>query len=136
MEARVKALPLLLLPLAACATVPPEVESYRALGTEPFWSITIANGRMTYASPEGGFSVRAPRGEELGDGRIWETRRITLHIWHQDCTDGMSNNIYPQGVRAIVEGRGLSGCGGTPRALDPDFEPSSAARLSPSRTAW
>lgn len=103
-------LPILL--LAGCATLPDEAESYRALGTEPFWSITIANGRMTYDSPEGGFSVPAPRGQELGDGRIWETRRITLHIWHQDCTDGMSDNHYPNGVRAIVNGRELRGCGG------------------------
>ena len=48
-------------------------EPYRALGTEPFWSITVANGRMTYESPEGGFSVPAPRGAgarrraDLGD---------------------------------------------------------------------
>lgn len=104
-------LPLLF--LAGCATVPAaEDESYHAVGTEPFWSITIANGRMTYETPEGGFSVRAPRGEELGDGRIWETRRITLQASNQDCSDGMSDNHYPQTVRAMVDGRTLTGCGG------------------------
>ena len=30
----------------------------------------------------------------------------------------MSDNLYPNGVRAIVDGRGLSGCGGTPRVRD------------------
>lgn len=107
-----KIVPLLLL-LAGCATVPAgEEESYGALGTEPFWSITIANGRMTYDSPEGRFSVRAPRGEELGDGRMWSTRRITLQSSNQECSDGMSDNRYPQTVHAVVDGRALEGCGG------------------------
>ena len=108
---------LLLLAPAACATLPPaEADSYRALGTEPFWSITIANGRMTYASPDGGFSVPAPRGQETGAGRSWETRRLKLNMWHSECSDGMSDNRYPQTVRAVVDGRTLNGCGGTPVA--------------------
>ena len=107
-------LPILL--LAGCATVPDETESYRALGTEPFWSISIDNGRMTYQSPEGGFSVRAPRGEELGDGRIWETRRITLQASNAECSDGMSDTVYPQTVRVVVDGRELRGCGGATTA--------------------
>ncbi len=108
-----------LLALAGCATVPAAAdESYRALGTEPFWSIVIANGRMTYDSPEGGFSVPTSRGQELGDGRIWETRRITLQSSNQECSDGMSDNLYPQTVRAMVDGRTLNGCGGG--ALPPE----------------
>lgn len=108
-----KAFPLLLLSLAACATVPAgDEETYHAAGTEPFWSISIANGRMTYNTPEGGFSVAAPRGQELGDGRLWETRRITLQSSNQECSDGMSEYRYPQTVRAVVDGRTLDGCGG------------------------
>jgi heat shock protein HslJ len=101
--------------LAGCATLPPaEEDIYRALGNEPFWSITIANGRMTYETPEGGFSIPAPRGEELGDGRLWRTRRITLQSSNQACSDGMSDTTYPQTVRATVDGRTLDGCGGAP----------------------
>ena len=108
---------LLLLAPAGCATLPPaEPESYRALGTEPFWTVTIANGRMTYTTPDGSFSVPAPHGEETGDGRVWETRRIRLHVWHGQCSDGMSDNLYPQTARAVVDGRTLNGCGGTPVA--------------------
>lgn len=99
--------------LAGCATAPDaEPESYRALGTEPFWSIAIAGGRMRYETPEGGFSVPAPRGQELGDGRLWETRRITLQASNQECSDGMSDRRYSQTVRAVVDGRTLRGCGG------------------------
>lgn len=89
-----------------------EAESYRALGTEPFWSITIEGGRMTYETPEGGFSVPAPRGQELDDGRLWEIRRITLQSSNQECSDGMSDRRYAQTVRAVVDGRALQGCGG------------------------
>ncbi len=111
-RAQLRAIVLALL-LAGCATVPEaEPESYRALGTEPFWSITIENGRMTYSTPDGGFSIRAPRGQELGDGRLWETRRITLQSSNQECSDGMSDNRYAQTVRAVVDGRTLEGCGG------------------------
>jgi uncharacterized membrane protein len=120
MEARMRTIPLTLLLLAACATVPAaENETYHALGTEPFWSITIANGRMTFEAPEERFSVPAPRGQELGDGRIWETRRITLQASNQQCSDGMSDNSYPQTVRAVVDGRTLNGCGGPPTPTDP-----------------
>ena len=107
---------------SGCATVPgAEEEPYRALGTEPFWSVTVANGRMTYEAPEGGFSVPAPRGQELGDGRIWETRRITLQASNAQCSDGMSDRRYAQTVRAEVDGRTLAGCGGeilAPATLD------------------
>ena len=115
---RLVLLPLLL--LAGCAIVPSATdESYRALGTEPFWSVSIANGRMAYESPEGGFSVPAPRGQELGDGRIWESRRITLQASNQECSDGMSDTVYPQTVRAMVDGRELRGCGGAAAAPSP-----------------
>jgi len=113
---RTAVLPLL---LAGCATMTASGDdSYSALGTEPFWSISIENGRMTYETPEGGFSVPAPRSRETGSGRIYETRRITLHAWNEECSDGMSDNRYPQRVRAVVDGRVLDGCGG--RALAPE----------------
>lgn len=106
--------------LAGCATVSTgEGEPYRALGTEPFWSITIGGGRMTYNTPDGGFSVPDPRAGETGDGRIYRTRRMTLHIWHGECSDRMSDNRYPQTVRAEVDGRTLNGCGGTATAGTP-----------------
>ncbi len=106
------------LTLAACATMAPaEPEAYRAVGTHPHWSITIADGRMTYRTPDESFSVAAPRGREDGAGRSWETRRIRLYMWHQQCSDDISDNNYPQTVRAVVDGRTLHGCGGEPVAV-------------------
>lgn len=104
---------LLALLTSACTTTGTlEETSYRALGTEPFWSVTIAEGRMIYDSPDGGFTVPAPAVRETGDGRRYETRRITLDIWAAECSDGMSDRRYPETVRATVDGRTLNGCGG------------------------
>jgi len=115
MEARMRAWLFLSL-LAGCATAPPSGgpagAGYRALGNEPFWSVTIEGGRMTYETPEGGFFVLAPRPQETGGGRTYQTRRITLHVWHRECSDGMSDRRYAETVRAVVDGRELRGCGG------------------------
>ncbi len=104
-------LPLL---LAGCATMsaPGGGESYRALGTEPFWSVNISAGRMGYATPDGDFSDTLLSEEETGDGRIYRGRRIILQTSLQECSDGMSDRRYRDTVRATVDGRRLEGCGG------------------------
>lgn len=102
--------------LWGCATVAgtaPDSGSYRALGTEPFWSVTIDGGRMTYAAPDtAGFSVPAPP----RNGGRYQTARLTLDITHRECSDGMSDRTYPDTVTAMVDGRTLHGCGGAPLA--------------------
>jgi uncharacterized membrane protein len=104
--------------LAGCATLGASAPAtptgpYRALGTEPFWSVTIADGRMAYDSPgNDGFSVAAPAPRATRNGRRYETRRLTLDITHVRCGDGMSDRTYPDTVMAIVDGRTLHGCGG------------------------
>jgi heat shock protein HslJ len=106
--------------LAGCATISAPTaspaETYRALGNEPFWTVTVANGRLTYESPEGGFSVAAPSPRTTFNGHRYETRRIVLDITHAQCSDGMSDRVYPDSVMAIVDGRELRGCGGEPMA--------------------
>ncbi len=88
-------------------------ESFRALGTEPFWAINIADGRMTFEAPDiETFSVPAPAPRRTAQGRRWETPRIVLDSRPERCSDGMSDRIYAETVRARVDGRELSGCGG------------------------
>lgn len=101
--------------LAGCATVPTDQEPFRARGNEPFWSVTVANGRMTYERAGArGFSVREPTPEGTEIGHIWRTPRLTVEVMHQRCSDGMSDNVYPSDVRVTVDGEALSGCGGEP----------------------
>jgi heat shock protein HslJ len=87
--------------------------SYRALGTEPFWSVTIGGGRMVYDDPEGKrVTVRTPAARPSFNGRRYVTRRLSIDITRQQCSDGMSDRIYADTVRVTVDGRALEGCGG------------------------
>jgi heat shock protein HslJ len=102
--------------LAGCTTLPPAEAPasgpYRALGTEPFWSVTIADGRMAYDSPEGGFSVGAPAARPSAGGRRYETPRLTVDVTSRQCSDGMSDRRYADTVTVIKDGTRLNGCGG------------------------
>ena len=105
---------LALLCFAGCAAMQaPAGESYGALGTEPFWSITIAGGQIGYETPDGpNFSVPAPAAQTIFNGLSYAADRIILTITHAQCSDGMSDNIYADTVMAVVDGVALRGCGG------------------------
>jgi heat shock protein HslJ len=99
--------------------------SYHAAGTEPFWGLTIGNGRMTYESPDQpGVSVRLPRHTAIRAGRRYMTPRMTVEITREGrCNDGMSDNYYRETVKVWLgrrAGRPLYGCGG-PRVPPPNL---------------
>lgn len=104
--------PVLLLMLAGCATSAGAGEGYTARGTEPFWSVEVAGGRMTYQTPDRNFSVPAPAPAATASGRRYRTPRITMDVVPWVCSDGMSDNLYADTVAAIVDGVTLYGCGG------------------------
>lgn len=88
-------------------------ESYGALGTEPFWSVSIENGRMTYESLNGpNFSVAVPAPTQIYNGRSYAAERLILSLTHAQCNDGMSDNIYADTVTVTVDGVTHRGCGG------------------------
>lgn len=112
--ARMRSVPFALL-LAGCATAPASTpgETYRALGTEPFWSVTIGGGRMIYDSANGPrFSVPAPRPRTTFNGHRYESQRLTVDVVHTRCSDGMSDRTYADTVQVNVDGENLRGCGG------------------------
>ena len=85
---------------------------YRALGTEPFWSVTIRDGRMIYEdSEQRRVAVADFRHRTTFNGHRYESPRLTLDVTHAECSDGMSNNVYRDTVRVTVDGRELEGCG-------------------------
>ena len=105
-----------LLALSSCASVAPAPEAgpaYRAIGTEPFWSVTIDNGQMVYDSPDGPkLTVPAPAPRTSFNGHRYETPRLIVDVTHGQCSDGMSDRVYADTVRVNVDGRELKGCGG------------------------
>lgn len=87
--------------------------TYRASGTEPFWSLTIDARTMRFEAPgRPTVSVAAPRVIHGFAGEMWQTRRINVNTVHKSCSDGMSDRVYGDTVTVRVDGRTYQGCGG------------------------
>ena len=132
------ALPLLAVGLAACQTYPnepyyprgpagypepapypgPPVDqgNYRAIGTEPFWDLTIGRD-LVFTDRGNNIAVAEPtppvrRGVA---GERYQGRRLSVTIVHGRCSDGMSERTYPDTVNVTVDGRAFRGCGANSR---------------------
>lgn len=111
------------LALAACYGPPPPAPpitpnppggAYRALGTEPFWDMTIDSQRIVFTDRGNNVRVEQPTPSVIGGfaGEIYQTPRIGINIVHVQCSDGMSDRTYPDRVQVDVDGRRFEGCGG------------------------
>jgi len=104
--------------LAACSTYsqagPPAAGTYRALGTEPFWGLTINPRQMVFDEANGPVRIvqRTPRPIIGIAGEIYQTPRLNVNIVHAQCSDGMSDRVYPDKVQVTADGRRFEGCGG------------------------
>ena len=105
--------------LAACAypavtTPPPVAESYRALGQEPGWNLTIGRGRIDYVGDYGETRISAPRPEPrtTSTGRRYEAGRLVVDIAYTRCNDAMSGHGYEHQVTVTADGDTVRGCGG------------------------
>ena len=101
--------------LAAClSTPPPPAAPYRALGTEPFWNLLIDEHHLTFTQMDGPM-IQQPTPRVINGiaGEIYQTPRINVNIVHsRNCSDGMSDRVYPDSVQVDVDGRRFTGCGG------------------------
>jgi uncharacterized membrane protein len=100
--------------VAACAPLPPPPAApYHALGTEPFWNLLIDEHDITFVEPEAQpIKQRTPKVIVGIAGEIYQTPRINVNIVHGQCSDGMSDRVYPDKVQVTVDGRHFNGCGG------------------------
>lgn len=132
--------------LLAAAPVPAQfaADPYKALGTEPFWTVTIADGSLRLDEPgQRPVVVAAPVPRPTFNGRRYETRALTVDVTRTPCSDGMSDRRYPDSVTVSVGRRVLRGCGGQPsggevvplRLADTRWtiEAVDGARIQPSR---
>jgi heat shock protein HslJ len=112
---------------AACAypavTNPPPApqESYRALGQEPGWTLTISEGVIDYRGDYGETRISVPRPDPRPsfNGRRYETRRLIVDVTSTRCNDAMSGHGYEHQVLVIADGKTVRGCGGERR---PDWD--------------
>ena len=108
------ALALIVLGPAACRTMPPApiVDDYRAIGTEPFWDLTFGT-ELVFTDRGNGVAVteRPPVRFVPARGAVYRGRRIEVTITAGPCSDGMSDRVYPETVRLMVDGQPYRGCG-------------------------
>lgn len=99
--------------LAVSVDAKPKV--YHAAGTEPFWTLAIGTGSITYKRMGGETIVTAtPRVRATANGRRYVSPRITIDIARERCNDGMSDRSYPEAVKVTIGGNVVIGCGGDP----------------------
>ena len=101
--------------LAGCLAHPdPPPPPYRATGTEPFWGLLIDPINITFTAPDIA-PITQPTPPVINGfaGPIYQTPRINVNIVKgQQCSDGMSDRVYPDKVQVTVDGRRYEGCGG------------------------
>jgi uncharacterized membrane protein len=101
------------LALVGCVTPPPPPPPYHALGTEPFWNLLIDEHNLTFVQPDAQPITQPTPRVIIGiAGEIYQTPRINVNIVHGQCSDGMSDRVYPDKVQVTVDGRRFNGCGG------------------------
>lgn len=85
---------------------------YRAIGTEPFWDLTIGHD-LIFTDRGNNVEVRQPTPPVRTGfaGEMYETPRIRVNIVHAECSDGMSDRRFPDKVQVWVDGRQYDGCG-------------------------
>jgi heat shock protein HslJ len=85
---------------------------YRAIGTEPFWDLTIGR-EMVFTDRGNNIRVAEPTPPVRTGfaGETYQGRRLFVNIVHARCSDGMSDRSYPDTVNVTVDGRAFRGCG-------------------------
>ena len=86
---------------------------YKAVGTEPGWSLTVRPARMDYAGDYGQVNIAEPTPPNFRAAHgTYRSGKLQVTISAGPCSDGMSDLIYRQTVRLTADGRTVSGCGG------------------------
>nr|WP_294168639.1 hypothetical protein [uncultured Sphingomonas sp.] len=96
---------------------PPTGQLYVALGTEPFWRLTMNSAEIVFTEANApGVQIAQPTPPPVVGtaGETYRTPRINLNIVQGACSDGMSSRSYPDKVQVTVDGRTFQGCGGVP----------------------
>jgi heat shock protein HslJ len=103
--------------VSASSDLPAEVDSgsilYKAVGTEPGWSLTVRAARMDYSGDYGQVNIAEPTPPDFRAAHgSYRSGKLQVTISPGPCSDGMSDLTYRQTVRVTADGRTVSGCGG------------------------
>ncbi|MET4683803.1 COG3650 family protein [Brevundimonas faecalis] len=96
----------------------------RVMGTEPFWAVEITPQGLTYSGVDRPEQKAANPGPTLqGTVASWtaETAQKTplvVTVSATDCSDGMSDRIYPLTARVEIGTEDLTGCAASVAAIE------------------
>jgi|GEM_PF-2816266 len=86
--------------------------TFRANGSEPFWSLTLSDAQMVYDSADGpDVTVATPKAQQTRSGPMYVTPELKVHVdIVRDCTheDGETKGDT---VKVTVGGQTVTGCG-------------------------
>lgn len=88
----------------------------RALGTEPFWAVSITPDALVYSGLDRPEQRAANAGPQvIGTTAVYKAttdagQPIEVTLIATDCSDGMSDRTYPLTARVVIGGETLSGC--------------------------
>lgn len=86
---------------------------YKAVGTEPGWTLTVRPARMDYSGDYGQANLAEPTPPDFRASQgTYRSGKLIVKISAGPCSDGMSDLTYRQTVQVIADGRTVSGCGG------------------------
>lgn len=90
-------------------------ESFHALGTEPFWGLSVQGRTARYSTPEipeaiaTGVTRKTAGGADTVSGEI-DRIRFVLTVRPERCSDGMSDRVYPFAAQLRIGDQDLRGC--------------------------
>ena len=102
-------------PTPESPTTPVNIDTFVALGTEPFWSATTAPSNVTYSTPEiqAGTAIAVVESRD-GTARVYSGKLtgqpFVLRIAKGECSDGMSDTVYTYTASLTVSGEDRRGC--------------------------
>lgn len=103
-------------PADAPVTVGPDYSGdFDAVGTEPFWNISVrAEGLTLTRADHPGVVTANPGVRADGDQGVWDgtvgEQRLVLRLTPGDCADGMSDRRYGYSAEVWIDGETLRGC--------------------------
>ena len=95
----------------------------RALGTEPFWSLELDGQAMVWSNADGE-TARAEQPDPAIQGttakyeaRTTDGEAFEVTLIATQCSDGMSDRLYPLVAQLEIGDRKLSGCAASTEAI-------------------
>ena len=93
-------------------------EMVTLLGTEPFWSMVIEGDQLTYSTPENmdGEVIAVERfsgNNGMGYSGTLEAGALEIAVTPGQCSDGMSDRVFPFTATVTLGGETLFGCAHT-----------------------